>query len=165
MPQFRNDVGLYLLQALFFETTLTHTRQHAIYTLKDHDHEGYKSLYRLYMECDDPTEYSFATTYLDGWGHWERLCRTPFFEPYVERWRKELELRFRSRALQNIKGLAEGSGRDKLTANKILLDGKWGKTEAKGRGRPSKEEIKKEASRLADAERQLEDDFNRIQVN
>lgn len=142
---------------------MTTNRQHARFTLKDHDHEGYVSLYRLYMECDDPTEYLFATQHLGGWAHWERLCECDFFKPYVARWRKELELRFRANALRNIHALANSpSARDKLSANKILLDGKWGKDEAKGRGRPSKQEIKNEATRMAELDRQLSDDLERI---
>jgi hypothetical protein len=160
---YTNSVGGWLLQALFYETTMTHNRQHALYTLKDTDHLTYASLYRLYMECNDPTEYLFATTHLGGWAHWERLCECDFFKPYAERWRKELELRFRANALRNVYDLANSpSARDKLSANKILLDGKWGKTEGRARGRPSKEEIKSEANRLAEQERSLSTDFERI---
>lgn len=160
---FKNDVGAWLLQALFFETTLLANRQHVLFTLKDEDHNGYRSLYRLYMEANDPTEYLFATTHLGGWAHWERLCDTDFFKPYVDRWRKELDLRFRAHALKNIHDIANSSSaRDRLSANKIIVDGKWGKTEAKGRGRPSKEEIKKEAHRLAEEDRSLNADLERI---
>lgn len=153
-------MGGWLLQALFFETTLS-DRPHVKFTLKDQDHAGYPSLYRLYMETNDPTEYIFATQYLGGWEHWERLCECSWFQPYVTRWRKELDLRFRAHALQNIRAIADSDAKDKLTANKILLS-YAPKGEAKGRGRPSKAEVQQEAKRMAQEQRNLKEDFERI---
>ena len=158
---FTNAMGGWLLQALFFETTPA-DRPHCKYTLKDDDHAGYPSLYRLYMACNDPTEYLFAQQHLGGWEHWERLTECAWFHPYVTRWRKELELRIRATALKNIQDIASGDSRDKLTANKLLVAQGWVKAEGRGRGRPSKAEIKQEAHRLATEERNLKDDFERI---
>ena len=159
---FTNEMNGWLLQALFFETTKS-DRPHCKYTLKDYDSNGYQSLYRLYMEANDPTEYTFANQHMGGWEHWTRLCECTWFQPYVTRWRHELELRIRANALKNILSLANAEGKDKLAANKLLL-GSWGdKTEARGRGRPSKAEIKKEAHRLAEIEQNLTSDFERIQ--
>lgn len=157
---FTNAIGGWLLQALFYETTMS-DRPHCKFTLKDYDHAGYPSLYRLYMETNDPTEYLFATQHLGGWEHWERLSEAAFFRPYVDRWRRELELRYRAEALKNIHEIANGNSRDRLTANKILAQG-WSKPAGPGRGRPSKAEIKQEAHRLAEEQRNLKDDFERI---
>lgn len=157
---FTNAVGAWLLNALFFETTMS-DRPHCRFSLKDYDNNGYPSLYRLYMECNDPTEYIFATTHLGGWAHWERLCECDWFQPYVLRWRKELELRFRAHALKNIQDIANSDAKDKLTANKILLTYER-KGEAKGRGRPSKAEIHQEARRMAEITTNLADDYRRI---
>jgi hypothetical protein len=135
-----------------------------LYTLKDVDHLGYPSLYRLYMEADDPTEYHFATTHLDGWAHWERLQECSWFKPYVDAWRRELEVRFRANALKNIQAAANDlKSPSAYQANKFLVGQGWKESGPKRRaGQPSKDEIKKEATRLAQISQTLEEDFDRI---
>ena len=151
------------LRALFFETTLA-DKKDVVYTLKHRDHEGYPSLYRLYMECDDPTEYTFATQYLDGWDHWQTLCDCSWFKPYVEAWRKELEIRTKARALKAIKDLAQDpDSKEHYQASKFLVTNGWvEKTSGRKAGRPSKDEVKKEAQRIAEEQRELEDELSRV---
>lgn len=163
MVNFKNDVGAYLLGGMFFEQTMADKRQ-VIYTLKDRDHLGYPSLYRLYMEEDDPTEYHFATRHLDGWAHWERLVECTWFIPYLERWRRELEVRFRARALLNIRAVAGNpDSKEAYQANKFLVGQGWKEGGPRRRpGQPSKEEIKTEATRLAQISQNLASDFERI---
>lgn len=162
MSKFKNDSGAFLLGALFYEQTLPDKSQ-VVYTLKDRDHLGYPSLYRLYMEADDPTEYNFAITHLDGWAHWERLIECTWFQPFVERWRRELEVRFRARSLMNIRSVANSEGKEAYQANKFLVSGGWKEGGPKRRaGQPSKEEIKSEATRLAQISQTLDDDLERI---
>lgn len=161
--QFRIWTGQRLLKGLFYETTLS-DKSSVVYTLKDRDHEGYPSLYRLYMETDDPTEYNFAISHLDSWDHWETLCQCTWFKPYVSRWRKELEVRAKAKALMAIKALADNPDtKESYQANKFLINGGWKeKSQGRGAGRPSKEDIKKEATRLAEDSRSIDDDFARI---
>ena len=147
---------------MFFEETGADKSQ-VLYTLKDHDHLGYPSLYRLYMEANDPTEYTFAIQNLDGWCHWERLCESAWFKPYVDDWRRELEVRFRANALKNIHSAAnDPKNPSAWQANKFLVGQGWKETPRRKAGAPSKEEIKKEAVRLAEISRAMEDDFERI---
>jgi hypothetical protein len=136
-----------------------------VYTLKEHDHLGYPSLYRLYMEADDPTEYTFAIQYLDGWAHWERLQECSWFKPYIEQWRRELEVRYRAQSLKNIQAAAnDPKNPSAYQANKFLVGQGWKDGGPKRRaGQPSKEEIKKEATRLAQISQTLDEDFERIQ--
>ena len=122
--KFKNSNGVFLLKALFYETTLA-DKSSVIYTLKDRDHEGYPSLYRLYMETGDLTEYQFASEHLDGWAHWEALCSCVWFQPYLERWRKELTLRHKAGALKRIISEAQSSSRNAFTANKFLVQSGW----------------------------------------
>lgn len=152
------------LKALFFETTGA-DKSSVVYTLKDRDHEGYPSLYKLYMACDDITEYVFATTYLDSWEHWEMLCQCTWFKPYIARWRRELELRAKAKALKNIQTLAaDPTSKEFHQANKFLVTGGWKEASpTKGRGRPSKEEVQKAARAMADEARSLDEDLQRIQ--
>lgn len=135
-----------------------------MYTLRDKDYKGYPSLYRLYMEEADITEWRFVQKYLYSWDHWELLCNSSWFKPYIAKWRKELELKLRSEALQKVRAVAANTGhKQTLEANKYLLSGNWmPKAEAKGRGRPSKEEIKEEANRMAVEEKKLQDDLERV---
>lgn len=159
--KFRSETNTRYLKALFFEQTLA-DKATVVYTLKDVDHEGYPSLYRLYMETNDPTEWKFATTYLDGWEHWEMLCGCNWFKPFVERWRRELELRMKSEALSRIMREAKTSSKESFQANKYLLEKGWEPKETSRRGRPSKAEVQEEAHRIASVNSRLNDDFERI---
>lgn len=155
--------GIRLLKALFYETTGSE-KDTVMYTLKDQDHLEYPSLYRLYMELEDWTEYTFARTYLDSWEHWEMLCNCNWFKPYVMRWRKELELKIKARLLNVlVQDSSDTTSKTCTSSTKYLLDQGWSKEKANAkRGRPSKDDIAQEAHRLASTENRLTDDYNRI---
>lgn len=158
-----------MTKALFFETTLA-DKSTVLYTLKEKDHivDGvtYPSLHRLYLEVNDPTEYAFAVKYLDGWSHWETLCQCTWFKPYLKKWRTELELRMKSKALSRIMVESASASKNALAANRYLLEKGWEPQEGQGskRGRPTKEDIKQAASDLARAENHLLDDLSRIRL-
>ena len=151
------------LKALFYETTLA-DKAYVVYTLKDIDHKGLPSLYRLYMEMDDPTEWEVSQKLVDGWEHWEMLCNCTWFKPYIERWRKELELRMKSKALARIKGEAKTNSKESFMANRYLIEKGWEPKENQkaGRGRPSKDEIRKAANEIASTQDRISGDFDRI---
>jgi hypothetical protein len=132
-----------------------------VYTLKNEDHLGYPSLYRLYMEANDPTEYKFAIEHLDGWDHWEQLCQCSWFQNYLNKWRRELEVRFKSRAVADLITLAKDSPKDAVQINKFLVSKGWVDKDKKGR--PSANDIKKAAEEQASLDRQLTEDMQRIQ--
>lgn len=160
---FRIHTGQRLLRGLFYETTQL-DKSSVVYTLKSRDHEGYPSLYRLYMEHDDPTEYSFAIACLDSWDHWETLCRCTWFKPYISAWRRELEIRTKAQALVQIKAKAKTGDKEAYQAQKFLISGGWkDRTQGKGAGRPSTEDVRKEAQRMAQDHKDIDDDFERIQ--
>lgn len=159
MSKFRNSSNTKYLQGLFFEQTLA-DKSTVLYTLKDEDHMGYPSLYQKYMAVSDPTEYKFATEWLDGWEHWEGLCNCSWFKPYVARWRRELALKIKSEALASIIKESRSTSSNSYQAAKFLVNGEW--EEKRGRGRPSKQEVKEEATRIADDKSRLMDDFKRI---
>lgn len=161
-------MGVRYTKQLFLETSYEIPKEDkaCVYTLKDQDHEGYPSLYRLYMACPDPTEWDFANTHLDGWAHWEQLCDTSWFRPYVDRWRKEKELKARSDALRKVREVAtDHEHRSYYEANKYLLNSPWKLQEAKySRGRPSKDEIKKAAVEQAEAQQMVSSDLERLKA-
>lgn len=162
-----------LTKSLFYELTGA-DKSTVVYTLKDVDHtvldkdtgeeKTYPSLYQLYMEVDDPTEWEVAQNLADGWDHWQLLCSCSWFKPYVERWRKEQELRMKSKALARIKSEAKTGSKESFGANKYLLEKGWEPKEGSrnGRGRPSKEEIKKAADEILRNGNQLSEDFKRL---
>jgi len=160
--KFRIHTGQRKLRGLFFETTLA-DKTGVVYTLKDRDHEGYPSLYCLYMEADDPTEYSFAIANLDGWDHWEVLCECQWFKPYIARWRRELEIRFKARSLKALQAIAaDPTHKEYHQTNKFLVTGGWKEKTRSGAGRPSKDEISKAARQIAEDSRDLDADLQRV---
>ena len=166
MSPFKSSIGSYYTQSLFYETNTHH--QNDLYTLKNQDwlvgDKLYPSLCSLYLQTCDPTEYEFAKTYLDSWEHWEMLLKCKWFQPYVESWRKQLELQILSRAFRNIKDTAENTAsKYNYEANKLLLSLPWrDKTNKNSKGRPTKEAIRQEAERIAEDQRRLEQDAQLI---
>lgn len=157
-----------IIRGLFFEETLTSDKSTVLYTLKDRDHMGFPSLYRLYMALSDPLEHEFAETYFECWEHWEQLCECEWFKPLISRWRKELDLVIRSTALKMIREEAESGTANSYQANKLLLQGGWKGKEpldeetGRKRGRPSKAEILKAADELARDSTQILKDAQRL---
>jgi len=151
----------FLLKSLFYETTGA-DKSSVVYTLKDVDHEGFPSLYRLYMETMDPTEWNFANKYLESWTHWERLKECSWFKPIHERWIRELDLKIKSKALFRIMHEATTNSKESFQANKYLLEKGWEPKTTSGRGRPSKEEVNRAAKGIAEEHRRLEQDLLRI---
>lgn len=136
--KFKDSTGKFITQSLFLENG--YDTRYAMYTLTDEDkeYEGkiYPSLRRLYLDCMDPTEYSFAIKYLWGWEHWQRIAANGLMTEHIERWREELEVRLRSTAIRSIVMEALGS----YNAAKWVADGQW----KQKRGRPSNAELAKE---------------------
>lgn len=155
--------GMYLTRSLFFETTLA-DKTGVMYTLKDEDHEGYPSLYRLYMEEGDPTEWRFANKYLAGWAHWEKLCECVWFKDYLDRWRRELELKYKSESLARIITLSKTTSKEQFIANRYIIEKGWNSKEST-KGRPSKQQIREAANDYLSHNSQVMDDFKRLGIN
>lgn len=165
MSKYKSSTGSYLLRELFYETTLSN-KSNVLYSLKDEDHEGYPSLRRLYVEMGDLTEYNFANAFFYNIDHWLRLTECSWFKPYLNAWRKELELKVRSDALRAVMDEAKNEGsRNSYAANRFLLEKGWvgedGNTNK--RGRPSKDEIKAHVVEQAEREKQIQKHWERIQ--
>lgn len=163
--RFKNDMGVLYLKALFFETTNA-DKSTVVYTLKNEDHSGFPSLYKLYMSVSDPTEYRFATQYLDSWDHWEKLCECSWFKPYVTKWRRELELKLKSEALARIYSMSRVPSKEQFQANKYVVEKGWEPKDGQGtrRGRPSKEEVAKAAHEIVTTNSRLNDDLERLGI-
>ncbi len=134
---FRDGVN-FLTQSLFYE--LTYDFDRAIYTLKDDDYvlrgKRFVSIKKLYLETGDPTEYEFANKYFYNWDHWVRCRSNGAVAQHVDLWKDELEVKLRSAAIREMLSLGKGN----FNAAEWAADGNW---EIK-RGRPSKEDIKRD---------------------
>lgn len=155
--QMVDSTGRPLTQALFLETIYS---PFSVYTLKDEDHlyngHLYPSIKKLYLECNDPTEYKFATTYLLGIKHWYRICENKLMHKHVDEWRFELELKLRSEGVSQLIG---ASRKGSQSAAKWLADRGWSERAA---GRPSKEEIEREKKIQSNIREDFEDDIKRL---
>lgn len=131
-----DKMGRYRTQSLFLEMDY---EPEAMFTLKEHNHshagKDYISLKKLYMEMEDPTEYNFATTYLAGWKHWERICANKILRKHIDEWRDELEQKLRAKAVLRMIESADGGN---YQAAKWLADRGW---QTRAAGRPSKSEV------------------------
>lgn len=160
--KFKNANNVHHLKALFIETAIMSERDKVLYTLKSEDHELYPSIRRLYLECNDPSEYSFASKYLDNWSHFKKLSVCTWFKPILEELREELEMKVRSEALLEIRTVSsDNENKNHFAANRFLLAGGWSPKTDK-RGRPSQESIRKEADKLFLAREDIDEDFTRL---
>ena len=155
---FKNESGRYLSKALFYELTIPESRQYAIFTLKEEDHEVdgvvYKSLKRLFLSYDDPTEYEFAKNELGGWKHWQELCSQRDLAEHIEEWRDERDIMLRSRGIRDLMS-QEGS----FQAAKYLADKGWEERKA---GRPTKAAVERETKQQAALKVAVMDDYERL---
>lgn len=144
-------------KGLFWETT--DNRDQVVYTLKEYPWEGYPSLYQIYLTVSDPEEFTFATLYLDGFEHWEKLCESGWFKPYVKKYRNHLDKKLKSEAISRIIKEGLGKGKNSFSADKWLAEKGYASS---SRGRPSKAEIAQSAFEIASTDLRLKEDVSRI---
>lgn len=156
---FKDEAGRYRTQSLFVE--FGYEVDKAVYSMAD-EHKTYKgvvypSLKRLYMNMADPTEYLFATTYFNGWDHWQRIKenKTLSTRLRLDDWAEELELKLRAEAIRQAIKL---SG-DNFNASKWVADGSW---RGKKAGRPKKEETERERAMRKKAVDETAADASRV---
>lgn len=157
----KDTQGRWLTQALFWEHRLPN--YDPIFTLKEYDLEKdgvvYKSLKKLYLEEGDAAEYIFATKYLGGWPHWQKMCGTQMLRPFIDEWRKELEIKMKATAIKAIAQIAIDSGnKGQLSAAKYIAEKGW----EPNRGRPSKEEITRQQKIHAGLQEEINADLERV---
>ena len=148
---FRTTKDQLKTSSLFYETKYDSVE--SLYSLSDKDKvvngRTIPSLYKLYTNMADVTEYTFANTYMESYQHWDLLCGEEFFKPYIQRWRKELELKLKSEALvEIIRQTKDEDPRKRMEASKYLYE-KVFVGDKQTKGRPSKAQIKEEAHRQA----------------
>lgn len=161
--EMKNTNGQWLKAALFFEHDQREPRQ-AVYTLKDEDlkHKGktYVSLKAIYLKYNHaPTlEYEFANDHLGGWQHWEQLCKSPVVGPEIDMWREELEVKLRASSVKEV--ISVSKTEKGFQAARWLAESGY---VPKAAGRPSKEQVEREARIQAGIKDDIDDMESRIQ--
>lgn len=156
---FRNLDGTLSINRIFIE--FKYIPEQALYSLdlKDKVIKGktFPSLYRLYIEMSDVSEYTFANTYFESYQHWQAICEQEYFKPHIARWRKELELKIKSAALKEIIEQSQAEDpKKRLEASKYLYEKVFIDRDGSTRGRPSKKEIKEEALKQAQEQKLID---------
>lgn len=122
-----------------------------VYTLKDYEHKGYPSMYKIYIASD--TEYEAAIKLLGSWRHWKKLCRSKFFHPYIDEWREERRLLEEALARTALLRSLEDNN---ISAARTILEG----SKRKGAGRPTNNEV---AGNMKQAVEDMQDLDNIVQ--
>ena len=128
--KFKDKMGRWITSGLFKETSQSNA--YVVYTLDE--------ARKYYLECNDPTGYIFATTFLEGYKHFLALKESPTLVHHITQWEDELEVKIRSQAIQNIHTTSKGV--NGYQASKYLVEAGWLKNKV---GRPSAAQIKKES--------------------
>lgn len=163
--KFKNINGLWRTHSLFAEQThAKEGKESALYTLRPEEWHGFPSLKLLFLETNDPTGYTLSQKHLGGWEHFQALLACKWFEEAFDEWKRELETKMRAEALVNlVKMSKDSSHRSSVELNKFLLNKGWVLPEDKSKGgRPKKEDIRKEAIRLATVDGEVDSDFERV---
>lgn len=149
----------YLTQSLFYETGKGDDR--ALFTTKRKHHKGYVSLYKLYMEIADPTEYLFAKAAFGSWEQWKRVKNNKLLSKLmkIHEWEEELEIRIRS---LGIKATILAASEGKTDAAKYIAEKKWDKRRA---GRPTNEEVLRETVIARKLDKETEDELQRLGIH
>ncbi|QDP53376.1 MAG: hypothetical protein Unbinned6805contig1000_38 [Prokaryotic dsDNA virus sp.] len=157
--KFKDSQGRFLTQSLFLEQA--YDVDTAVYTLKDEDftYKGveFPSLKKLYLAMEDPIEYDFANTYLAGWNQWERIAKNKLYVDMVSGWRKELELKLRSKGFKQMMNKSKTSP----MAARWLSDKGWDD----GNKKPTKASKEEEKSILRQVRNQYTEDLERLRIN
>lgn len=118
-----------------------------------------------FLEKEDPTEYFFATDVIGSWDTWKELRSFKLVRAEIEKWRDELEVRLRAKAFIKLLQEANSNSRNAYDANKMIVREGWKLPESSaGRGRPSKEDIKRELEKQARLEKEILDNAKRAGI-
>ncbi len=157
--------GALVTRGLFLEN-YTADRESVMYSLSREDKNGIPSLYKLYLAMEDLTEYEFALTYFESWEHWQSIAEASWMKPHLDKWRTELMIKLKSMAVKEMIKEATLGGKNAFQALKWIIDKGWiEKAQGPGRGRPSKEEIRRAAVEAAFSDTQVLDDVKRLGIN
>lgn len=157
---FKDSCNRWLTSGLFYESRDQDVK-FALYTLGEDDREvkGKKLLAvkKLFVACDDPTEYEFANKYLGGWSHWKEIQASEAMKPHIAVWREEQEIRLRANAIRQIAYLA--TSEKGFQAARFIADKGW---KVRTAGAPSKDEVEGMKNIEKAVNKEFSDDAKRL---
>lgn len=137
------------------------------WTIADEDHDGLYSFRKWFMKFyQDPTETEFVKECFEGdWKHWEVFKATKGIDEMYRLLKKEAEQKLLADTYKKILEIAmDSNNKSQMTALKYLADrgNKVTGEEGPGRGRPKKSEIAAAAREIAQEDKDLKEDLERI---
>lgn len=169
MSEFIAANGKYFTSQLFWEQWIElpedrRVLEKPMFTLY-RDKEGLINFGREYVDHGDPTGYDVAMKLLGNYNHWVALNQCTWFQAAREIWDEQLDAKIKADAFKKIEELKDiGQPAQQLAAAKYLANADYRRNRSATKGRPSKEEIAKEARKAAATERDLANDFQRIRA-
>jgi len=159
----KGGAGAYITQSLFYETRDAQFTPLMTLTEEDKIFEGkvLPSLRKIYMEESDPTEYNVAMRVFGSWRLWTKLCGNKKVMQYIQSYRDELEVKLRSEAVKALMETATQDGAKGTSAAKYIAEKGWDKRKA---GAPSKAEVKGQMNVLTGIDKEIQDDFERLEL-
>lgn len=124
-----------------------------------------EELKQQFLEKEDPTEYFFAVDVIGSWDEWKKLRSSRLIRTEIEKWRDELEVRLRAKSFLRLLEEAKSKSRNAYDANKMIVREGWKLPETSaGKGRPSKEEVKRELEKQARLEKEILENAKRAGI-
>jgi len=154
----KDKAGRYRSSSLFKECYESTEEYPALFTLSAEDKGELISFGRVFIELEDPTGYETSQVLLGSYQHWKKLLKAKWFREALEGWEEELEIKLKSKAVQQINKIAETDTSQALQASKYLADKGW----EKKRGAPTKAEKAAAAKKAAKVDKAVSDDLARV---
>lgn len=129
---------------------------------KENAKYSFEEFHQIFLEEKDMTEYKAAIRCVGTWSEWLRFKEQwPLLRNSIEKWKDELEVKMQSDAMTKLLSLVTCKS-DQTAANvcKFLVQSGYNKRE--GAGRPSKQEMAKQAKELARIAADTDEEEQRI---
>ena len=111
-------------KSLFADVIAEESNYKPVYYLKKEVSDAnYIALKEIYLALEDPTEFYFATLCFYNYAQWEIICDLAWAKNIVSQWRKELALKLRAQAVDEIYKMTLDSSGTKETSKLAAL--KW----------------------------------------
>lgn len=158
--EFMKDAqGRYRTESLFYESSRDRKKYPPLFTLKEYDHKACLSMYSLYMDIADPSEYFFAKKVLGSYAHWEKLVALTWFKDHLDAWRVHLDRKLQGDAIHTMRDKAS---KGDVVAAKWLANKGWEQRPDPVRGRPSKADVQAAVQKRANQFEDMQNDAERL---
>ena len=160
-----------LTQALFWETRNSKYTKECIYTVKYkdrlHNNKTYKSLYQLYMQYLDPTEYQFVMEVFAGnFKQWEAIQASKTLKDMgldTARWNEDLIRKIKSLAIGVVmQDVNDTESKTSPSSAKWIAEAKYNGTTTENAKNILKKAKKAQHTQTSDAD--TEDDIARLGI-